>query len=441
MLEHARPGATFLLNSPYPAEAVWSHLPATMQRQIRAKALAFYVIDAAAVAQEVGMGSRINTIMQTCFFALSGVMEKEKAIALIKSSIRKTYGKKGEEVVQKNFLAVDKTLEHLHAVTPPATDTLSEEQGWHLPAAAPRFVREVTAPMLLDRGERIPVSLLPADGTYPTGTTRFEKRNIALEIPAWRPDLCIQCGNCAFVCPHAAIRAKFYHQDLLDGAPQEFRSAPISARGFPETRYTLQVYPEDCTGCGLCVEACPVRHSELGQAEPQRAISMQDKLPLLEAEKRALAWFEHLPWPDRARVDFSNVRGVQFLEPLFEFSGACSGCGETPYLKTLTQLFGDRMMVANATGCSSIYGGNLPTTPWSHNAEGRGPAWSNSLFEDNAEFGLGFRLAADKHLAMAQGQLRPRSAPIWSPRSCRPRSSWRARSAPNAPACSGCAIA
>ncbi|WP_370559290.1 pyruvate:ferredoxin (flavodoxin) oxidoreductase [Edwardsiella tarda] len=405
MLEHALPGATFLLNSPYPAEAVWGHLPAALQRQIRAKSLAFYVIDAAAVAQAVGMGSRINTIMQTCFFALSGVMAKEQAIELIKSSIRKTYSKKGEEVVRKNFLAVDKTLENLHAVTPPPRDTQAEEQGWQLPASAPRFVREVTAAMLLDRGERIPVSLIPADGTYPTGTTRFEKRNIALEIPIWRPELCIQCGNCAFVCPHAAIRAKFYHQDRLTGAPDDFRSAPISARGFPETRYTLQVYPEDCTGCGLCVEACPVRHSEPGQTEPQRAISMQEKLPHLNAEKRALDWFEQLPWPDRARVDFSNVRGVQFLEPLFEFSGACSGCGETPYLKALSQLFGDRMMVANATGCSSIYGGNLPTTPWSHNAEGRGPAWSNSLFEDNAEFGLGFRLAADQHRAMAQTQL------------------------------------
>lgn len=406
MLSPALPGATFLLNSPYQAQEVWGHLPARVQRQIREKNLVFYIIDAAAVAQSVGMGSRINTIMQTCFFALSGVMPREKAIALIKDSIRKTYGKKGDDVVQKNFLAVDETLAHLHRVTPPSHDEASREQGWKLPAAAPRFVREVTTEMLLDRGERIPVSLLPADGTWPSGTTRWEKRNIAAEIPAWRPDLCIQCGNCAFVCPHAAIRAKFCHQDLLEGAPDDFRSAPISARGFPDTRYTLQLYPEDCTGCALCVEACPVRHNTPEEAAPLRALNMVDKLTLLEQEKRALDWFEQLPWPDRAAVDFSNVRGVQFLEPLFEFSGACSGCGETPYLKTLTQLFGDRMMVANATGCSSIYGGNLPTTPWTHNQEGRGPAWSNSLFEDNAEFGLGFRLAADKHLAMAQMQLR-----------------------------------
>ncbi|WP_107759143.1 pyruvate:ferredoxin (flavodoxin) oxidoreductase [Dickeya sp. Secpp 1600] len=403
ILSYALPGATFLLNSPYPADSVWSYLPREMQQTIQQKQLTLYVIDAASVAHDVGMGNRINTIMQTCFFALSGVMPKEKAIELIKSSIRKTYGKKGDDVVQKNFRAVDETLAHLHQVTVPQGDGPSVDQGWTLSEQAPRFVREVTAEMMLDRGDRIPVSMLPVDGTYPTGTTRWEKRNIALEIPQWRDDLCIQCGNCSFVCPHAAIRAKFYHQDQLDDAPDGFRSAPISARGFPETRYTLQVYPEDCTGCGLCVEACPVRHHE-GETEV-RAVNMVDKLPVLAQEKAALGWFEQLPWPDRAAVDFSTIRGVQFLEPLFEFSGACSGCGETPYLKTLTQLFGERMMVANATGCSSIYGGNLPTTPWAHNQEGRGPAWSNSLFEDNAEFGLGFRLAADKHMEIAKAQL------------------------------------
>jgi len=404
LLSFALPESTFLLQSPYEADEVWQFLPKHVQQVIQQKKLTFYVINAAKIAQSVGMGSRINTIMQTCFFALSGVMPKEQAIALIKNSIKKSYSRKGDDVVQKNFHAVDETLAHLHQVQVPVGDTLSIDEGWHLPDRAPKFVRTVTAEMLQDRGDRIPVSLLPNDGTYPTGTTQWEKRNIALEIPQWREDLCIQCGNCSFVCPHAAVRAKFYHQDLLAEAPENFKSAAISARGFPETRYTLQIYPEDCTGCGLCVDACPVRHNE--RQETVRAINMVDKLPLLQQEKRSLDWFIQLPWPDRSSVDFSTVRGAQFLEPLFEFSGACTGCGETPYLKNLTQLFGDRMMVANATGCSSIYGGNLPTTPWAHNGEGRGPAWSNSLFEDNAEFGLGFRLTADKHLEMAQKQLR-----------------------------------
>ncbi|MGL4858225.1 MAG: pyruvate:ferredoxin (flavodoxin) oxidoreductase, partial [Enterobacteriaceae bacterium] len=401
LLPFAVTGATFLLNSPYGPDEVWQHLPARVQRQIQQKQLNFYVINAAVVARDAGMGSRVNTIMQTCFFALSKIMDKEQAIALIKHSIDKTYGRKGQAVVEKNFAAVDATLANLHQVTVPEQISGARDSGWQIPAEAPRFIREVTAEMLLDRGDRIPVSLLPADGTYPLGTTCWEKRDIALEIPLWREDLCIQCGNCSFVCPHAAIRAKFFHHDLLEKAPEGFKSAPITARGFPDTLYSLQVYPQDCTGCSLCVQACPVR-AEGGEV---RAINMVDKLPILQQEITTLNWFESLPWPQRGTIDFSTVRGAQYLEPLFEFSGACSGCGETPYLKLLTQLFGDRMMVANATGCSSIYGGNLPTTPWAKNKEGKGPAWSNSLFEDNAEFGLGFRLTADKHREQAAHEL------------------------------------
>lgn len=398
----AAEGGTFLLNSPYGPDAVWQHLPQRIQQQIHDKKLSFYVINAAEVAKQSGMGSRINTIMQTCFFALSGVMPKDQAISLIKKSIEKTYLKKGRSVIEKNFDAVDATLANLHQVPVPIEQSRNSDSGWQLPETAPPFVRKVTREMLLDRGDMIPISLLPADGTYPTGTTQWERRDIALEIPEWRAELCIQCGNCSFVCPHAALRAKFYHQDQLDDAPEGFKSAPISARGFPDTRYTLQIYPQDCTGCGACVDVCPVRTGE----GTVRAINMVAKLPILEREKQALEMFRTLPWPDRASVDFSHVRGAQYLEPLFEFSGACAGCGETPYLKLLTQLFGDRMMVANATGCSSIYGGNLPTTPWAKNAEGKGPAWSNSLFEDNAEFGLGFRLAANKHREMATDALK-----------------------------------
>ncbi len=401
LLSAANPGGTFLLNSPYPPTEVWQHLPQRIQQQIRQKNLAFYVIDAAVVAQHAGMGSRINTIMQTCFFALSKVMLKDMAIGLIKKSIEKTYSRKGPAVVEKNFRAVDDTLANLHQVAIPEGNTISSEQGWRIPDRAPDFVRAITAEMLLDRGERIPVSKVPVDGTFPTATTQWEKRDIALEIPQWREDLCIQCGNCSFVCPHAAIRAKFYHQDLAEGAPEGFKSAQISARGFPDTRYTLQVYPQDCTGCGLCVEVCPVRAEE-GDV---RAVNLVDKQPIIQHQIAALDWFVNIPWPDRSKVDFSTIRGVQYLQPLFEFSGACSGCGETPYLKALTQLFGDRMMVANATGCSSIYGGNLPTTPWAQTPEGKGPAWSNSLFEDNAEFGLGFRLSADKHRELAVSRL------------------------------------
>jgi pyruvate-ferredoxin/flavodoxin oxidoreductase len=402
VLKHAAPGATFLLNSPHGPAQVWDELPRKVQEQIIERHLTFYVIDAYSVARDTGMGSRINTIMQTCFFAISGVLPKDKAIDKIKQTIHKTYGKKGEEIVRKNFLAVDQTLEHLHQVAVPKKAGSKRELPPVVPAEAPAFVQEVTAMMMAGRGDELPVSRIPVDGTYPTGTTRWEKRNVSLSVPVWEPDLCIQCGNCSFVCPHSVIRTKFYEKPALTGAPAGFRSATIDARGLPDTRYTLQVYVEDCTGCGLCVEVCPVRSRENAS---KKAINMQAKQPILESERASIGFFEQLPYTDRTRVDFSTVRGVQFLQPLFEFPGSCAGCGETPYIKLLSQLFGDRLVVANATGCSSIYGGNLPTTPWSKNDEGRGPAWSNSLFEDNAEFGFGFRLTADQHRKLAEDLL------------------------------------
>ncbi|WP_051116011.1 pyruvate:ferredoxin (flavodoxin) oxidoreductase [Methyloferula stellata] len=398
MLRLAAPGATFLLNAPYEADEVWDHLPRPVQQTIIEKKLRFFVIDASAVARKVGLGTRTNTVLQTCFFAISGVLPREKAIAHIKESIRKTYGRKGQSVVDENFAAVDGTLLNLHEVKVPAKVTSTAELPPLVPAGASAFVKDVTARMFAGLGNEIPVSLMPADGTFPSGTSAYEKRNISDIVPDWREDLCVQCGQCGFVCPHSVIRARYYNEDKLVGAPEGFKSAPVNARGYPEARFTLQFYVEDCTGCGLCVEACP----ETSPREPDvKAINMTDKLPILERERTSIGFFETLPVNDRARVDFANVRGVQFLEPLFEFSGACGGCGETPYLKLLSQLFGDRLQVANATGCSSIYGGNLPVTPWTKDREGRGPAWSNSLFEDNAEFGLGFRLAADKHLDLA----------------------------------------
>ncbi|SUS07000.1 putative 2-oxoacid-flavodoxin fused oxidoreductase:conserved protein; 4Fe-4S cluster binding protein [uncultured Defluviicoccus sp.] len=399
VLALALPGATFLLNSPYGPDEVWNKLPRLIQEEMVSKKLKFYVIDALKVARETGMGTRTNTIMQTCFFAISGVLSREEAIDRIKKSIRKTYGKKGEEIVRKNFEAVDVTLAHLHEAKVPEAVTSSQEMRAVVPAKAPEFVQNVTAMMMAGRGDELPVSALPVDGTYPSGTTRWEKRNISPFVPAWEPEICIQCGNCSFVCPHGVIRSKLYHQDRLEAAPATFKHAPIDARGFPETRYTLQIYVEDCTGCGLCVEVCPAKSKE---ESGKKAINMGWKDPILESAKADVDFFETLPVNDRSRVDFSTVRGVQFLEPLFEFSGACAGCGETPYVKAVSQLFGDRLVVANATGCSSIYGGNLPTTPWSVNSEGRGPAWSNSLFEDNAEFGLGMRLAADRHMTVAK---------------------------------------
>ena len=398
VLGKAAEGATFLLNSPFGPDEVWQKLPRKVQEEIIDKKLKFFVIDGAQVARDTGMGTRTNTIMQTCFFAISGVMPKDKAIEKIKKSIEKTYGVKGEEVVRKNFEAVDHTVANLHEVEVPAKATSNLEIPPTVPAAAPEFVQNVTAMMMAGRGDELPVSAMPIDGTYPSGTTQWEKRNISQYVPVWEPDICIQCGNCSFVCPHGVIRSKFYDKGALDGAPASFRAAPIDARGFPDIRYTLQVYLEDCTGCTLCVEVCPVRSKE---ETGKRAINMAIKDPILIEEKANIDFFETIPINDRSRVDFSTVRGAQFLEPLFEFSGACAGCGETPYVKLLSQLFGDRLLVANATGCSSIYGGNLPTTPWAQNAEGRGPAWANSLFEDNAEFGFGMRMTADKHLAQA----------------------------------------
>ena len=399
VLRLAAPGATLLLNSPHASERLWEHLPRAMQARIRALGPRIYAIDASRTAQEVGLRGRTNTILQTCFFAIAGVMPRAEAIERIKAAIRKTYGGKGEDVVQRNFQAVDGTLARLAEVPIPAAVTAGWDRPPPVPPDAPEFVRRVTGPMLDGRGDEIPVSLIPIDGTFPPGTAAFEKRDVGEEVPVWEPETCVQCGQCGFVCPHGVIRAKYYDTALLAGAPAGFRSAPINARGFPDVAFTLQLYLEDCTGCGLCVEACPA----FSATQPGRkAINLVPNQGRAVAERPRIAFFERLPTADRARVDFATVRGVQFLEPLFAFSGACAGCGETPYLKLLSQLFGDRMMVANATGCSSIYGGNLPVTPWAKNAEGRGPAWSNSLFEDNAEFGLGFRLAADQHLALAR---------------------------------------
>jgi pyruvate-ferredoxin/flavodoxin oxidoreductase len=402
VLRLAAPGATFLLNCSYGPDDIWDHLPRSAQQQLIDKKLKFFVIDASKVAREVGLKSHTNTILQTCFFAISGVLPREDAIARIKERIQKTYGSKGKTVVAQNFAAVDGALAQLHAVVIPAAATSQTERPPIVPASAPDFVRNVTAMIMADLGDEIPVSAMPVDGTFPSGTAALEKRNVAEEVPVWRQDLCVQCGQCSFVCPHSVIRAKYYDTALLKGAPEGFKSAPVNLRGYPNAEFSLQFYIEDCTGCDLCVDACPA-HSLVDPGI--KAINLQPKADLVEKERRNIAFFETLPINDRARVDFSNVRGTQFLEPLFEFSGACAGCGETPYLKLLSQLFGDRLMIANATGCSSIYSGNLPVTPWTKNHEGRGPAWSNSLFEDNAEFGLGFRLAADKHLEVAQSLL------------------------------------
>jgi pyruvate-ferredoxin/flavodoxin oxidoreductase len=400
VLEAAEPGATFLLNSPHGPEEVWDRLPRGVQEQILAKGLRFHVIDGYRVARETGLGGRINTVMQTCFFALSGVMPRGDAIAAIKRAIAKSYGKRGEAVVAKNFAAVDSALDHLHEVRVPGRITSTTERRTPVPAEAPAFVRTVTAAMLGGEGDRLPVSALPADGTYPSATTRWEKRNIALEIPVWDPVLCIQCGKCVLVCPHATIRAKVCEPAALGGAPPSFKSAPARWREFPDHRYTLQVAPEDCTGCALCVEVCPAKSKSEAR---HRAIDMAPQPPLRVQEAENWRFFLELPEADRRGLSHGQVKDVQLLEPLFEFSGACAGCGETPYLKLLSQLFGDRAIVANATGCSSIYGGNQPTTPWGVNRQGRGPAWSNSLFEDNAEFGLGIRVAVDKQVEYARG--------------------------------------
>ena len=402
VLDRAAPGATLLLNCRHPPDRVWDALPREVQERMLEKRIALYVIDAGKIARAAGLAGRTNTILQTCFFAISGVLEPVQAIERIKTSIEKTYGRRGAEVVTRNQAAVDAAVEGLHKVELPGRVTAAHDSPPLVPAHAPEFVRTVTAAMMAGRGDELPVSALPVDGTYPSGTTAYEKRNISELVAVWDPDICIQCGNCSFVCPHSVIRSRLYEPPELDGAPAGFRSAPLNAPGLPDRRYTLQVYAEDCTGCGLCVEACPV---SAGGNPVRKAINLDAREPLIEVERENVAFFERLPRSDRSRVDFGTVRGTQFLEPLFEFSGACAGCGETPYLKLLSQLFGDRLTVANATGCSSIYGGNLPTTPWTVDGDGRGPAWSNSLFEDNAEFGLGLRLAADRHTELARLRL------------------------------------
>jgi pyruvate-ferredoxin/flavodoxin oxidoreductase len=403
ILEKALPNAVFLLNTEAGPNEVWDTLPREAQEHLVQKKLRFYVIDATRVARQVGMGGRINTIMQTCFFAISGVLPREAAMAHVKRSIDRTYGKRGRAVVEMNYAAVDRTLENLQEVTLPKRVTAERRIPDPVRARAPEFVRRVLAPMIAGRGEELPVSLLPCDGTYPTGTAQWEKPNIALEIPIWEQNLCTQCGKCAIVCPHAAIRSKLYAAEALHGAPGSFRSAAARGKEFKELAdnalYTIQVAPEHCTGCGICVEVCPAKDkTEIRR----RAINMAPHAAHREREAANLEFFLQLPEVDRAAVKADSVRGSQLLQPLFEYSGACAGCGETPYLKLLSQLFGDRLLVANATGCSSIYGGNLPTTPWAQTSDGRGPAWCNSLFEDNAEFGLGFRLTLDKQAEMAR---------------------------------------
>ncbi|MBI5877659.1 MAG: pyruvate:ferredoxin (flavodoxin) oxidoreductase [Chloroflexi bacterium] len=398
MLHMAAPGAVFLLNSPYGPDDVWAHLPRSVQQAIIAKHLKFYVIDGNAVARETGMGGRINTILQTCFFAISGILPRDAAIAQIKHAIEKTYGKRGELIVERNYAAVDAAIARLYEVKVPAAADSTFDLRPAVPAAAPEFVQRVTAPMIAARGDELPVSALPADGTFPSGTTQWEKRNIAQEIPVWDDSICIQCGKCVLVCPHAVIRAKVYDKAQLAGAPATFMSSPARWKEFEGQVYSLQVAPEDCTGCGLCVEICPVKNKSEVRL---KAINMQPQLPIRDAESENWEFFLKLPEMDRSKLSFGQVKDVQLLEPLFEFSLACAGCGETPYIKLLTQLFGDRLYVANATGCSSIYGGNLPTTPWTLNKAGRGPAWANSLFEDNAEFGLGMRLALNKQTEYA----------------------------------------
>ncbi len=393
VLKFAIPNGVFLLNSIYGPEQVWDHLPKEAQKTIIEKKLHFYVIDAYEVADKTDMGSRINTIMQTCFFAISGVLPREQAIAEIKHAIEKSYGKRGEAVVQRNFQAVDQTLENLFEVKVPAQVTSSQTRRPPVPAEAPQFVQDVLGKIINMEGDNLPVSAFPVDGSYPTGTTQWEKRNITLEIPVWEKEICIQCGKCVMVCPHAVIRSKVYEAAHLEKAPSSWLSTDARWKELPEMKYSLVVSPDDCTGCGLCVEVCPAKDkAQVGR----KAINMAEQPPIREREQINWDYFLKLPEIDRTSLTFRSVKNSQLLQPLFEFSGACAGCGETPYIKLLTQLFGDRIVVANATGCSSIYGANLPTTPWAQNKEGRGPAWSNSLFEDNAEFGLGFRLTLDK---------------------------------------------
>ncbi len=395
VLETAEAGAIFLLNSPYSKEEVWDKLPRSVQQTIIDKKLRFWIIDAYKIANELGLGPRINTIMQTCFFLLTNIIPKEKAVESIKDLIKKTYGRRGESVIRQNFEAVDTAINNLHEVEVPDVATSDFDLRPPVPPDAPDYVQKVTAKMIAGKGDDLPVSVFAADGTFPSGTTQWEKRNIALEIPVWDPDVCIQCGKCDIVCPHAVIRAKVYDPKLLSDAPPTFKSTTARFAEFKDMNFTIQVSPEDCTGCRLCVEVCPAKN----KAEPKRkAINMEPQPPLREQESENWKFFLSIPAVNRSVLNLNRVKNIQLLEPLFEFSGACAGCGETQYVKLLSQLFGDRALIANATGCSSIYGGNLPATPWTINKEGRGPAWSNSLFEDNAEFGLGMRLALDKQI-------------------------------------------
>jgi len=399
VLEAAMPGAVFLLNSPYSADEVWDKLPKSTQEEMLRKKIEFYVIDGYTVARDAGMGTRINTIMQTCFFAISGVLPREEAIAQIKKAIKKTYGKRGEAVVQKNYDAVDAALAHLHKVELPTAASSNFDLIPSISSKAPEFVRNVLGEIAAGRGDLLPVSAIPAGGAFPTATAQWEKRNIAQFIPVWDKDLCIQCGKCVMVCPHAVIRAKIYSPELGDKAPATFKWAKPKWKGMETDHYTLQVAPEDCTGCAVCVDVCPVKSKSDAS---KKAINMAPQAPLREAERENWEYFLSLPEVDRNKLSHSQVKDLQLLQPLFEFSGACAGCGETAYIKLLTQLFGDRLYVANATGCSSIYGGNLPTTPYSKNASGRGPTWANSLFEDNAEFGFGMRTALDQQKTFAE---------------------------------------
>jgi pyruvate-ferredoxin/flavodoxin oxidoreductase len=393
ILKYAKPGGKFLLNSFYSVDEVWDHLPFEVQEAIIQKKLHFYVIDANKVAQITGMGARINTIMQSCFFGISGVLPTDEAIRQIKKSIEKTYKKRGEAVIQKNFQAVDLALQNMFEVQVPEKASSKNHRHAPVPANAPQYVKDVLGKIMIYEGDTLPVSALSVDGTYPSATTQWEKRNITLEIPVWEPDICIQCGKCSLVCPHGSIRQKVYHPSLLSQAPETFKFVSAKFKEFPGDLFTLQVSPEDCTGCGLCVETCPAK----SKTQPdKKAINLASQIPLRESESKNWEFFMRLPDPAREKISFSTVKNSQLLRPLFEFSGACSGCGETPYVKLLSQLFGDHALIANATGCSSVYGGSLPTTPWAVNDDGRGPAWSNSLFEDNAEFGLGMLLTTEK---------------------------------------------
>jgi pyruvate-ferredoxin/flavodoxin oxidoreductase len=407
VLRDLAPGGTFLLNSSLGPDRVWSRLPANAQRRLIEQRAKFFVIDGNKVARDAGMGGRINTVMQTCFFAISGVLPAQQAIEAIKNSIRKTYAKKGDEIVEMNLTAVDQTLAHLYEVKIQDAVVPVKSNGNGELKRAPEFVRNVLGEIISGRGDLVPVSALPNDGTYPTGTTQFEKRNLASEVPVWDPQVCIQCGRCVLVCPHAVIRSKVYEATVLPSAPSSFKSTEARLPEWKRLKYTLQVAVEDCTGCGICVDVCPARSKSEARL---KAINMRPQLPLRETERANWNFFLSIPEMDRRQISTDHVRKMQVQQPLFEFSGACAGCGETPYIKLLTQLFGDRLIIANATGCSSIYGGNLPTTPYTKDGNGRGPAWANSLFEDNAEFGLGFRVSLDKQQEFA-GELLQQLSP------------------------------